>query len=83
MITDPSPTAQAIRFTGYRLDERLQAMSGRSRPCCRRSRRVYQVIQGVLLQNEIVVVRVGRAGCSSTTGKRLWHAGFWRPTLVV
>lgn len=33
MITDPSPTAKAIRFTGYRLDERLQTTSGRSHPC--------------------------------------------------
>ena len=33
MITDPSPTAEAIRLTGYRLDEQLQTTSGRSHPC--------------------------------------------------
>jgi hypothetical protein len=33
MITDPSPTAEEIRFTGYRFDERLQTTSGRTHPC--------------------------------------------------
>ena len=33
MITDASPTAEAIRFSGFRLDERLQTTSGRSHPC--------------------------------------------------
>jgi hypothetical protein len=33
MITEPSHTAEAIRFTDYRLDERLPTTSGRSHPC--------------------------------------------------
>ena len=32
MFTAPSPTTEAIRLTGYRLDE-MSATSGRSRPC--------------------------------------------------
>ncbi len=33
MTTDPSPTAEAIRSPGYRLDQRSQTTSGRSHPC--------------------------------------------------
>jgi hypothetical protein len=33
MFTGPSPTTEAIRFTGYRLDELLRTTSGRSQPC--------------------------------------------------
>lgn len=33
MTIDPSPTAEPIRFTGDRLDDRLRATSGRSHPC--------------------------------------------------
>ena len=33
MITNPSPTAEAMRFTGNRLVERSQTPIGRSHPC--------------------------------------------------
>jgi hypothetical protein len=33
MTIDPSLTAEAIRFTCHRPDDRLQATSGRSHPC--------------------------------------------------
>jgi glyoxylase-like metal-dependent hydrolase (beta-lactamase superfamily II) len=61
MITDPSPTTEATRFTDYGLDKRLQTTSGRSRPMLTQAAEGVLIHQSELLQNNAVVVR-GRAG---------------------